>query len=88
MLERLAREDLGMVHPRDVIIELPDGAVAPRPPREPQPPQAMTAAMGPQPPVPSPLPAVTPGAERVGPPAPPPAVAVPVPASGPPGPPG
>ncbi len=87
MLERLAREDLGMVHPRDVIIELPEGAVAPRTPRAPQTPQAMTAAMGPQPPVPSPLPAVTPGitpgAELVGPPAPPPAV--PVPASGPPG---
>ena len=29
MLERLAREDLGMVRPGDVIIELPEGAVAP-----------------------------------------------------------
>jgi cell division protein FtsB len=79
MLERLAREDLGMVHPRDVIIELPEGAVAPRAPRTPQapqPPQSMTAAN----------PAVTPA--LVGPPAPPPAVLVPVPASGPPGPPG
>ena len=88
MLERLAREDLGMVHPRDVIIELPEGAVAPRTPRTPQTSQtsqAMTAAMGPQPPDPSPLPAVTPAAGLVGPPAPPPAAPVPVPASGPPG---
>jgi cell division protein FtsB len=30
MLERLAREDLGMVRPGDVIIELPEGAVVPR----------------------------------------------------------
>ena len=89
MLERLAREDLGMVHPRDVIIELPEGAVAPLAPRTPQvprAPQAVTAAMGPQPPAPSPLPAVTPAAGLAGPPAPPPAV--PVPASGPPGQPG
>ena len=94
MLERLAREDLGMVHPRDVIIELPEGAVAPLAPRTPRAPQttqasqAVTAAMGPQPPAPSPIPAVTPAAGLVGPPAPPPAVPVPVPASGPPGPPG
>ena len=29
MLERLAREDLGMVRPRDVIIELPASSAAP-----------------------------------------------------------
>jgi len=29
MLERLAREDLGMVRPRDVVIELPEPKVAP-----------------------------------------------------------
>ncbi len=29
MLERLAREDLGMVRPGDVVIELPEGAVTP-----------------------------------------------------------
>jgi cell division protein FtsB len=89
MLERLAREDLGMVHPRDVIIELPEGAVAPRAPRVPQAAQAplgMAAAMGPQLPASSPFPAVTPGAGLVGPPAPPPAAPVSVPASGPPGP--
>jgi cell division protein FtsB len=81
MLERLAREDLGMVYPRDVIIELPDGAVAPRP----------------HPPAPSPAPspppspgegeiarhAITQESDFVGPPAPWPPV--PVPASGPPG---
>jgi cell division protein FtsB len=81
MLERLAREDLGMVHPRDVIIELPDGAVAPLAPLAPRTPLPMTAATGPAP-TPSPAP-VTPGAGLVGPPAPPPPVAVPV--SGPPG---
>jgi cell division protein FtsB len=63
MLERLAREDLGMVRPGDVVIELPDGAVA-APPRPPAPS-----------PVPPPHPDVTP--ELVGPPAPLPA-AVPV----------
>jgi cell division protein FtsB len=31
MLEKLAREDLGMVRPRDVIIELPDPKAAPAP---------------------------------------------------------
>ena len=71
MLERLAREDLGMVRPGDVVIELPDGAVAasPRP-------------LAPAPsPIPPPHPEVTP--ELVGPPAPSP-IAVPV--SGPPAP--
>jgi cell division protein FtsB len=33
MLERLAREDLGMVRPRDVIIELPNTAGPSAPPR-------------------------------------------------------
>jgi cell division protein FtsB len=37
MLERLAREDLGMVRPGDVIIELPEGAVAPLASRAPRP---------------------------------------------------
>jgi cell division protein FtsB len=43
MLERLAREDLGMVRPGDVIIELPaPGAVAPAP-RSPTPPAPVPA---------------------------------------------
>ncbi|HEX4964004.1 MAG TPA: septum formation initiator family protein [Thermoanaerobaculia bacterium] len=62
MLERLAREDLGMVHPGDVIIELPAGAVAPRSPRAPAP-SPVTATL--------PGLAVTPGPELMGPPAPP-----------------
>jgi cell division protein FtsB len=37
MLERLAREDLGMVHPRDVVIELPDPKAAPVAPAPPAP---------------------------------------------------
>lgn len=80
MLERLAREDLGMVRPNDVVIELPDGAVLPPTSRTPK---AVTAGL------------VTPPAGFVGPPAPPvspsPAVPVPVsavPVSGPPRPPG
>jgi cell division protein FtsB len=32
MLERLAREDLGLVRPRDVVIELPDPKAAPAAP--------------------------------------------------------
>lgn len=32
MLEKLAREDLGLVRPRDVVIELPDPKAAPAPP--------------------------------------------------------
>jgi cell division protein FtsB len=78
MLERLAREDLGMVHPRDVIVELPEEAVAavPHPP-SPSPVPSRPPSPG--------APAVTPEAGWVGPPAPPP-IAVPV--SGPSGPPG
>jgi cell division protein FtsB len=70
MLERLAREDLGMVRPNDVVIELPDGAVAP--PAS-QASRAMTAGL------------VSPPAGFVGPPAPPAslAVAAPVPISAP-----
>jgi hypothetical protein len=71
MLERLAREDLGMVHPRDVVIELPEGGVA----------------AVPHPPAPAPVPSppeVTPGGELVGPPVPLPAA---VPVSRPSGPP-
>jgi len=85
MLERLAREDLGMVRPNDVVIELPDGAVAPAASRAPK---AVTAGL------------ISPPAGFVGPPAPPaspsPAASVPVsvpvpglvPVSGPPRPPG
>jgi cell division protein FtsB len=32
MLEKLAREDLGLVRPRDVVIELPDPKASPAPP--------------------------------------------------------
>jgi cell division protein FtsB len=42
MLEKLAREDLGMVRPRDVVIELPDPK-APTPPPKPPAPQAAQA---------------------------------------------
>ncbi len=84
MLERLAREDLGMVRPNDVVIELPDGTVAPLASRAPK---AVTAGLiGPP---------VSPPAGFVGPPAPPvspppaaPAPASAVPVSGPPRPPG
>jgi cell division protein FtsB len=60
MLETLAREDLGMVRPRDVVIELPDPKAAPAPgaPPIPVPPaetQAVPAA-NPHPPAPSPDP--------------------------------
>ncbi len=59
MLERLAREDLGMVRPHDVIIELPaPGAAAPSPisptPPAPAPPLLPASA------VPAPLPAAAP----------------------------
>lgn len=84
MLERLAREDLGMVRSNDVVIELPEGAVAPLASRAPKP---VTASL------------ISPPAEFVGPPAPPPAASAPaapvpapspaaVPAAGPPRPPG
>jgi cell division protein FtsB len=59
MLERLAREDLGMVRPGDVIIELPEGAVAPLASRTPQP---VTAGA---------VPVISPPAGFVGPPRPP-----------------
>lgn len=77
MLERLAREDLGMVRPNDVVIELPDGAVAPPASRAPK---AVTAGLvGPP---------VSPPANFVGPPAPSSLAApVPVPVAGPPRPP-
>src|SRR6185312_9297358 len=58
-IERLPREDLGMVRPNDVVIELPDGAVAPPASRAPK---AVTAGLvGPP---------VSPPANFVGPPAP------------------
>jgi hypothetical protein len=84
MLERLAREDLGMVHPRDVVIELPEEAGVAPGPRPPVQPPAPSPAPSPPP---SPgagetLHAVTPEAGLVGPPAPSPAA---VPVSGPPG---
>ncbi|MFL6235275.1 MAG: FtsB family cell division protein [Thermoanaerobaculia bacterium] len=46
MLEKLAREDLGLVRPRDVVIELPDPKAAPALPVVPPPPaaQAVPAA--------------------------------------------
>ena len=53
MLEKLAREDLGLVRPRDVVIELPDPKAAPAP-------------FVPTPPVARPAPAV-PVAVKVGP---------------------
>ena len=73
MLERLAREDLGMVRPGDVIIELPEGAVAPLGSHVPK---AVTAGLiGP------PAVFVNPPAGFVGPPAPSPSLpAAPVPA--------
>jgi cell division protein FtsB len=37
MLEKLAREDLGLVRPRDVVIELPDPKAAPVTPAPPAP---------------------------------------------------
>jgi cell division protein FtsB len=55
MLEKLAREDLGLVRPRDVVIELPDPKAAPAPappaPVAPTPPaaQAVPAANPPHP---------------------------------------
>jgi cell division protein FtsB len=59
MLERLAREDLGMVRPGDVIIELPAPGAAPAPisPTPPAPP-----APTPPPAVPVSLPAASPPA--------------------------
>ncbi len=64
MLERLAREDLGMVRPGDVVIELPEGAVAPRASRS-----VAASLAGPPVPVTPPAPVSLP-VEFVGPPAP------------------
>jgi cell division protein FtsB len=58
MLERLAREELGLVRPRDVVIELPRagaGAVepaAPLPPQAPPPPPPASPPQQPSPPRP------------------------------------
>jgi cell division protein FtsB len=61
MLERLAREDLGMVRPGDVVIELPVPGDAPPPmPRTPQTPPPVKPVPAPLPPVPVPLPAAAP----------------------------
>ena len=70
MLERLAREDLGMVRPGDVIIELPAPGAKPAP-MSPMPP------MSPAPPAP-PIPLVP---QSPAPPLPEPAVPVPLPAA-------
>ena len=76
MLERLAREDLGMARPTDVIIELPEAAAA-----------APAAPLPPAPVVPPSAPQPTPAVSLAPPSAPP--AAVPVssssPSSGPPG---
>jgi cell division protein FtsB len=78
MLERLAREDLGMVRPGDVIIELPEGTNTDGHGR---------AGTGKDPEVGvKAQPAVTPGGDSAAPPAPPPAAVVLV--SDPSGPPG
>lgn len=78
MLERLAREDLGMARPGDVIIELPEAGATAAPPA--------TAPLPPAP-VPPSVPKPTPAASSA-PPSAPPAV-VPVssssPSTGPPG---
>ena len=88
MLERLAREDLGLVEPRDVVIELPQpdrgaaappDAAAPAPavlPRPAPPPAALSAGAMPPAVAPAPIPAIpawTPAATgAVSPPASPP----------------
>lgn len=72
MLERLAREDLGLVRPGDVIIALPD-------PNAPAPAPRPALPMGP--PAPAPAPAPIPAADSGAPPAPP---AVGLPAAAPP----
>jgi cell division protein FtsB len=56
-LERLAREDLGLVRPRDVVIVLP--AEGPLPPRRPAPPAPMPANPAPAA-TPQPVPAASP----------------------------
>ena len=72
MLERLAREDLGLVRPGDVIVELPNPD-APAPKAAP-------------PPAPVPVPTPIPAAGSAGPPAAPPAAAPVQPAAAPPSP--
>lgn len=81
MLERLAREDLGMVRPGDVIIELPAPGAVPKPRVPPPPiPQPVPQVQA----VPA-LPASTPAAGSAGPAAPPgPESSAPLPASAPP----
>ncbi|MFL6193741.1 MAG: FtsB family cell division protein [Thermoanaerobaculia bacterium] len=46
MLERLARENLGMVRPGDLVIELPDETKAPAPRPAPSPPAPVPATPG------------------------------------------
>ncbi|HEY3567873.1 MAG TPA: septum formation initiator family protein [Thermoanaerobaculia bacterium] len=53
MLEKLAREDLGLVRPRDVVIELPDPKAAPVAPAPPAP-------VAPKPPAAQAVPAANP----------------------------
>jgi len=85
LLERLAREDLGMVRPGDVVIELPREGEKPA-----APPATIVPAPMPSPPAPLPqagegstAKAAGPGA-LVGPPAPPSAASAPAAAVGPP----
>jgi cell division protein FtsB len=59
MLEKLAREDLGLVRPRDVVIELPDPKAAPAP-VTPAPP----APVAPAPPAARAVPAANPSSPR------------------------
>jgi cell division protein FtsB len=87
MLEKLAREDLGMVGPTDVVIELPDPnphppAPSPFPSRPPSPGDGGEKAM-PPPAVPQVIPAAGPAAPAA---APSPESPAAVPASGPPAP--
>lgn len=80
LLERLAREDLGMVRPGDVVIELPIAGAAEAPPvRVPLPPRSL-------PPAGEGSTAKAAGPGFVGPPAPPAAAPSPVPAAAPPAP--
>jgi cell division protein FtsB len=66
-LERLAREDLGMVHPGDVVIELPEDPVPPKPgtilpsPATSAATPATARPAAPQTPSPTPAPAPSPG---------------------------
>ena len=84
MLEKLAREDLGMVRPTDVVIELPDDA-SPRPPA-PSPFPSLPPSRGEgEKAVPGTPPRIIPAARPAA-PAPVPGQAVPLPVSGPPAP--